>query len=162
MQCARFGGEQRFVADYLTSEVLEALDDVRRDFLQGIAVLGQFTPALCDAVLNRTDSDEMIADLERSSLFVSRLELGPWFQIHPLFAEYAPAQAGDLQTRRGETHPRARSTMAGPSSADRGNGACGLSRRFHLGGRSACHAPPCLDAKWCRPHAPALGANAAR
>ncbi len=86
---ARFGGEQRFVADYLSSEVLDALDDDRRDFLQGIAVLGQFTPALCDAVLGRSDSDKMIDGLERSSLFVSRLEQGNWFRIHPLFAEYA-------------------------------------------------------------------------
>ena len=32
---SRFGGEQRFVADYLSSEVLAALDDERRAFLRG-------------------------------------------------------------------------------------------------------------------------------
>lgn len=94
---AHFGGEQRFVADYLSSEVLDALDDDRRDFLQGIAVLGEFTPALCDAVLERTDSDKMIDDLQRKSLFVSRLEQGNWFRIHPLFAEYAQVRLQALQ-----------------------------------------------------------------
>ena len=86
---SHFGGEQRFVADYLSSEVLATLDDDRRQFLQGIAVLGQFTPALCDAALERTGSDRMIDALERAGLFVSRLEHGDWFRIHPLFAEYA-------------------------------------------------------------------------
>ncbi len=86
---SRFGGEQRFVVDYLSTEVLAALDDERRGFLQGIAVLGQFTPALCDAALDRTGSGAMIDDLEHSGLFVSRLEQGDWSRIHPLFAEYA-------------------------------------------------------------------------
>ena len=43
---ASFGGDQHFVADYLSTEVLAALDDGRRAFLQGLAVLGQFTPAV--------------------------------------------------------------------------------------------------------------------
>ena len=50
---AEFGGDQHFVADYLSTEVLAALDDDRRAFLQGLSVLGQFTPELCDAVLDR-------------------------------------------------------------------------------------------------------------
>ena len=86
---SRFGGEQRFVVDYLSTEVLAALDDERRGFLQGMAVLGQFTPALCDAALERTGSDEMIHDLEHAGFFVTRLEQGDWYRIHPLFAEYA-------------------------------------------------------------------------
>ena len=86
---SRFGGEQRFVADYLSSEVLAALDGERREFLEGLAVLGQFTPALGDAALHRTGSARMIEELVREGLFVSRLEQGDWFRIHPLFAEYA-------------------------------------------------------------------------
>ena len=86
---SRFGGEQRFVAEYLSSEVLAGLDDERREFLHGIAVLGQFMPALCDAALHRTGSARMIEELVRDGIFVSRLEQGDWFRIHPLFAEYA-------------------------------------------------------------------------
>ena len=87
-----FGGDQRFVADYLSSEVLASLDENRRSFLQGAAVLGEFSAELCDAVLDRTDSAVALAELERANLFVSRLERGEWFRMHSLFAEYAQAE----------------------------------------------------------------------
>ena len=92
-----FGGDNRFVADYLSSEVLAALDEDDRAFLYGGAVLGEFTAELCDAVLDRSDSAERLAELERSNLFVSRLERGGWFRIHSLFAEYARAQLTSLE-----------------------------------------------------------------
>ena len=87
-----FGGDNRFVADYLSSEVLAALDEDGRLFVHGVAVLGEFTAELCDAVLDRSDSAARLAELERSNLFVSRLERGGWFRIHSLFAEYARTQ----------------------------------------------------------------------
>ncbi len=88
---SRFGGDQRFVADYLSTEVLAAFDEDHRAFLEHVAVLGQFTPELCDAVLDRSDSAERLDELEHAHLFVSSLERGDWFRIHPLFAEYATA-----------------------------------------------------------------------
>ena len=98
---SRFGGEQRFVVDYLSTEVLAALDDERRGFLQGIAVLGQFTPALCDAALDRTGSGAMIDDLEHSGLFVSRLEQGDWSRDPPALRRIRTARAGGGRARRG-------------------------------------------------------------
>ena len=91
-----FGAEHRFVADYLSSEVLAALDDDSRAFLQGVAVLREFTASLCDGVLDRTDSAARLAELERSNLFVSRLG-GGWFRIHSLLAEYAKAQLAAVE-----------------------------------------------------------------
>ena len=87
-----FGGDNRFVADYLSGEILAALDEDGRRFLGEVAVLGEFTAELCDSVLDRTDSASRLAELEHSNLFVSRLERGRWFRIHSLFAEYARAQ----------------------------------------------------------------------
>jgi LuxR family maltose regulon positive regulatory protein len=87
-----FGGDHRFVAEYLSNEVLASLDENRRSFLQGASVLEELTAELCDAVLDRTDSAVELAELERSNLFVSRLERGGWFCVHSLFAEYARAQ----------------------------------------------------------------------
>jgi LuxR family maltose regulon positive regulatory protein len=87
-----FGGDHRFVADYLSSEVLRTLDEDQLAFLRGAAVLGTFTAELCDGVLDRTDSAAQLNELERSNLFVSRPERGGWFRLHPLFAEYARAQ----------------------------------------------------------------------
>ena len=87
-----FGGTHRFVVEYLSGEVLAALDEDRRTFLEELAVLGEFTAELCDDVLGRTDSASRLAELEHSNLFVSSLERGGWFRIHSLFAEYALAQ----------------------------------------------------------------------
>ncbi len=91
-----FGGDNRFVAEYLSGEVLAALDEDERAFLHGVAVLGEFTAELCDGVLDRTDSAARLAELEHSNLFVSRLERGGWFRIHSLFAEYAKAELASL------------------------------------------------------------------
>ena len=87
-----FGSNQRFVAEYLSAEVLAALDEDQRSFLHGAAVLGEFTAELCDAVLERTGSSAVLAELERSNLLVSRLERGGWFRIHSLFAAYVLTQ----------------------------------------------------------------------
>ena len=40
----RFGADQRFIADYLSHEVLSSLDDELRRFLLQVSVLGRFTP----------------------------------------------------------------------------------------------------------------------
>ena len=87
-----FGGDHRFVAEYLSGEVLASLDDDRRSFLRGVAVLGEFTADLCDGVLDRTDSAAHLTELEHANFFVSRLGRGGWFRMHSLFAEYARAQ----------------------------------------------------------------------
>ena len=92
-----FGGDHRFVADYLTNEVLAAVGEDERAFLHGVAVLGEVTAELCDAVLDRTDSAARLAELERSNLFVSRLGRGGWFRIHLLFAEFARGQLASFE-----------------------------------------------------------------
>jgi LuxR family maltose regulon positive regulatory protein len=84
-----FGGDHRFVAEYLSSEVIRSLEDDARSFLLGACVLERFTAELCDAVLGRSDSAALLAELERSNLFVRRLEHGRWYRIHSLFAEFA-------------------------------------------------------------------------
>jgi LuxR family transcriptional regulator, maltose regulon positive regulatory protein len=84
-----FGGDHRFVAEYLNHVTLETLGDDDRQFLLQAAVLGRFTAELGDAVLGRTDSGAMLAELERTNLFLIRLERGGWFRIHSLFAEFA-------------------------------------------------------------------------
>ncbi len=92
-----FGGDNRFVAEYLSGEVLAALGEDDRAFLHGVAILGEFTAELCDGVFDRTDSAARLAELEHSNLFVSRLERGGWFRIHSLFAEHARAELGSLE-----------------------------------------------------------------
>lgn len=87
-----FGGNHRYVAEYLRHEVLEGWDAEHRAFLLRAAVLGDFTAELCDAVLGRSDSALILAELEDCNAFVSSLEQGGWFRVHALFAEFATAR----------------------------------------------------------------------
>ena len=88
----QFGGDLRYVAEYLSHEVLAALAPEEHAFLLQVAVLGRFTAELCDAVLGRRDSAAMLDELENSNMFVVRLERQDWFRVHPLFAQFATAR----------------------------------------------------------------------
>ena len=98
-----FGGEHRFVAEYLSTEVLASLDEERRSLLYGASVLEEFTAELSDHALERSDSNELLDELEHANLFVLRLERGGWFRIHSLLAEFAKAA---LVTLDPEAAPR--------------------------------------------------------
>ena len=107
-----FGGEHRYVAEYLSHEVLAALDTDHRSLLLRVAVLGGFTAELCDEVLGRTDSAARLAELEESNMFVQSLERGEWFRVHPLFAEFAAAQlASEDPGAATEIHRRAAESL---------------------------------------------------
>ena len=93
-----FGGEHRYVAEYLSYEVLEALDADRRSFLLRAAVLGGFTAELCDAALGRTDSAAVLAELEESNMFVQHLERGEWFRSSPFVCGVRRRPAGRRRT----------------------------------------------------------------
>ena len=68
--------------------MLDTLDPETRDFLLRTSVLGRFNGALCDAVLDRTGSGQLIAELERSNLFLVGLDPhGEWYRYHHLFGE---------------------------------------------------------------------------
>ena len=83
-----FGGSHGQVADYLAGEVLDVLEERQRDFLLQVAVLERFSAAMCDDVLERTDSAAMVAELERSNVFVVRLDgRREWFRFHHLFRD---------------------------------------------------------------------------
>jgi len=87
----RFGGDHRYVAEYLSREVLASLDADERSFLLGAAVLGRFTAALCDGVLDRSDSATKLLALEQRNMLVLPLERQEWFRVHSLFAQFAVA-----------------------------------------------------------------------
>ncbi len=91
-----FGGDHRFVADYLSNEVLARLDGEDRAFLHGAAVLGEFTAELCDEALDRADSAARLSELGLSYQFISRSDRGGWFRVHSLFADYARAQLAPI------------------------------------------------------------------
>ena len=83
-----FHGNQRHVADYLTGEVLDRLEEDTRRFLLQSSVLGTFTAPLCDAVLDRSDSAALLRRLEAENGFLVSLDAhGEWYRYHHLFGE---------------------------------------------------------------------------
>ena len=80
--------DHRHVADYLTSEVLNTLDEQTRGFLLRTSILDRFTATLCDAVLGTQDAASVLTEIESSNLFLVSLDArGAWYRYHHLFGE---------------------------------------------------------------------------
>jgi LuxR family maltose regulon positive regulatory protein len=85
---AEFAGDNRHIVAYLGGEVLQALAADTRAFLLQTAILGQCSPALCEAVTGEAGAAERLAALEQSNQFVIPLdERGEWYRYHHLFRE---------------------------------------------------------------------------
>ena len=83
----QFSGDSRHVFDYLAGEVLGRVDPDMRDFLVRSSVLSRLSAPLCDAVLERTGSAAVLAEINRSNLFLVSLdETGSEYRYHYLFA----------------------------------------------------------------------------
>jgi LuxR family maltose regulon positive regulatory protein len=85
-----FAGDNRFVADYLISEVLDRQPEHIRDFLLQTAVVDRFTPSLCDMLIgdDSVHSSWIIEQIERLGLFIISLDhVRRWYRYHQLFAD---------------------------------------------------------------------------
>ncbi|HVT77368.1 MAG TPA: LuxR C-terminal-related transcriptional regulator [Acidimicrobiales bacterium] len=105
----RFAGDDRFVVDYLATEVLERQDEDVREFLLDTCILTRLTGPLCDAVTGRTDGTATLEALERANLFVVPLDdRRVWYRYHHLFADVLRARLGEQRSDRArELHRRA-------------------------------------------------------
>ena len=104
----RLPAEERFLIDYLWEEVVLAQPREIRHFLMRTAILEQLTAGLCDAVTERSDSDQVLRELERANVFVIPLDAGSdWFRYHHFFRglllaqlqRFAPDLLADLHRR---------------------------------------------------------------
>lgn len=83
-----FSGSHRYVFDYLTQEVLDRQPPELRDFLFETSILDRLSGPLCDALTGRSDSQEMLAAVERAGLFLVALDdTRQWWRYHRLFAD---------------------------------------------------------------------------
>jgi len=96
------------VYDYLASNVLEQQPVEIQRFLKDSSILREMSPALCDALLGSRGSTEMLRDIEKRNLFVSRLD-GNWYRYHHLFQKFLqdklrlePERFRDLHRRAGK------------------------------------------------------------
>jgi LuxR family maltose regulon positive regulatory protein len=84
----RFSGDDRYVVDYLTTEVLARQTAELRRFLLRTSILARFSGPLCDTVAGREGSSALLADLERSNLLLIPLDTKrQWYRYHHLFGE---------------------------------------------------------------------------
>jgi LuxR family transcriptional regulator, maltose regulon positive regulatory protein len=93
LQVSTFGGDDRFVAEYLRSEHLSQLEPEVVEFLTRTSVLDRMTAPLCDAVLDRNDSAETLDELDHANLFVVALDhRSGWYRYHHLFRDMLQAE----------------------------------------------------------------------
>lgn len=83
-----FSGDHRYIADFLVEEVLDRQPADVRDFLLQTAHLQRLCGPLCDVVLDRSGSAEMLAKLEQQHLFLVPLDdTRYWYRYHHLFGD---------------------------------------------------------------------------
>ncbi len=81
-----FADDDRHVADYLAERVLDRQPDEVRRFLTTTSVLHRLSGPLCDALTGDHRGQAMLDELDRTSMFVSRLDhRRTWFRYHELF-----------------------------------------------------------------------------
>ncbi|QUG39994.1 hypothetical protein KD050_11740 [Psychrobacillus sp. INOP01] len=77
-----------FITEFLLQEILSKLPASTQDFLIRTSLLNTLEPVLCDALMNRSDSYDVLVSLENKGLFIARLHTSqPVFRYHHLFAE---------------------------------------------------------------------------
>ena len=81
-------GDNRYIMDYLMEEVLKIQTDDIKEFLLQTSILEQMSAPLCNAILNRNDSQLLLEVLEKNNMFVIPLDENRiWYRYHHLFAE---------------------------------------------------------------------------
>jgi LuxR family maltose regulon positive regulatory protein len=88
-----FAGENRYVADYLAEEVISRQPEPVQRFLMLTSILERMSAPLCAAVTGQTDAGSLLAQVDRSNLFLVPLdEERRWFRYHHLFADLLRAR----------------------------------------------------------------------
>jgi LuxR family transcriptional regulator, maltose regulon positive regulatory protein len=88
-----FTGDDRFMGDYLRSELLDRVSDDEVSFLTRTAVLDRMCGSLCDAILGATASGQVLEELESRNLLVIPLDRRrEWYRYHHLFRELLQAE----------------------------------------------------------------------
>lgn len=155
---ATIAADDRYVADYLTEELLrQQPDDVRR-FLLSSSVLDRMCGTLCDAVTGEAGGQAMLEDLNRRSLFITPLDPGhQWFRYHTLFRallrchlrDEDPARERRLLERAAAWHLARGDLDAGVDQlADAGAWDDLLDVASAYGGEQLAHGRPATVARW--------------
>jgi len=95
---ASFGGDDRFVSEYLEAEFLARISSSQREFLTRTAALERMSGPLCEAVLEVPGAAAALAGLARSNLLLVPLDnRGQWYRYHHLFRDMLRAELERLE-----------------------------------------------------------------
>ena len=113
---AELSGRSRLIRSYLARNVLDGLDQRRREFLLQTCTLGVLRASVCDELLGTTGSAAMLAELEQQQFFTSTSDNGATYRYHQvlqthlevlLVDDWGPVRARQLYSRGAELLERA-------------------------------------------------------
>ena len=106
---AEFAGDDRIVVDYVREELLGALPRHTREFLLQASVLDELRAPVCDAVLERDDSDrELVAAAASVDLLIPLDRRGEAYRMHQLLRDTMRAELERRDAARSrQLHARA-------------------------------------------------------
>jgi LuxR family maltose regulon positive regulatory protein len=88
-----FTGADRFMGDYLRSEILDRVSRREVSFLTRTSILDRLSGPLCDVTVGRQGSGRLLDRVQRSNLLVIPLDrTGEWYRYHHLFRELLYAE----------------------------------------------------------------------
>jgi LuxR family maltose regulon positive regulatory protein len=93
-----FSGNNRFIGDYLTEEVLSRQTDDVRQFILDMSIVDRFSAPLSDYMSGGQQSARILRELQQTNLFLIPLDAEErWFRFHHLFGAVA---RGALETEQ--------------------------------------------------------------
>ena len=83
-----FGASNRHVIDYLTEQILMALDPDTLRFMLATAIVDTVCGSLADAITGESGSAQRLIELEHANVFITPLDdRREWYRYHHLLAE---------------------------------------------------------------------------
>jgi LuxR family transcriptional regulator, maltose regulon positive regulatory protein len=138
-------GNNRFIADYLTEEVLNRQDAELRDFILDMSVFDRFNVSLGNHVTQTQAASRLLRVLERTNLFLIPMDAaGNWFRFHHLFGTFARSALEAANPDRAELlHFRGAEWFAAHDHIEE-------AIQHHLAGGSAQDAAVLVQSNWVR------------
>lgn len=116
-----FHGDDHLVADYLSDEFLDSVDEAERQRLLEVSVLERLSGPLIDEVCGTDDGTAWLDSLAgRNQLVIALDRTGTWYRFHHLFRDLlrveldrtAPERAAELHAAAGRWHAESGDLMA--------------------------------------------------
>jgi LuxR family maltose regulon positive regulatory protein len=127
---AGFAGDDRNVAEYLATEVVNVLDTDTRTFLRDASVLEQLTGPVCDHVLERSGTGARLRELAmHNMLLIPTDRRSESFRFHHIFRDWlrldldlrTPGRAATLHARAMEWYAARDPRLAGHHAVQTGD-----------------------------------------